>query len=56
MRKISLLMALCAFAAVMSAQAVIDLKGKLRIEVLDEENGSPVPGYEFSVSEDYNHT
>ncbi|MBP5626848.1 hypothetical protein J6X96_01605 [bacterium] len=56
MRKISLLMALCVSMAVLSAQAVIDLKGKLRIEVLDEENGSPVPGYEFSVSEDYNHT
>ena len=38
------------------ADAMIDYQGKLMIEVLDEASGLPVPGYQFSVSEDYSHT
>ena len=55
MRKFLLFGLFFAFGS-LCANAMINYQGKLMIEVLDEASGLPVPGYQFSVSEDYSHT
>ena len=55
MRTFFLLGLLAAFGS-LCADAMINYNGKLLIEVQDEESGLPVPGYQFSISEDYSHT
>lgn len=52
MRKFLLLGLLAVFGS-LCANAKIDYQGKLRIEVVDEVSGLPIPGFQFSVSEDY---
>ena len=55
MRTFFLLGLLAAFGS-LCADAMINYNGKLLIEVQDEESGLPVPGYQFSISEDYSHS